>query len=456
MTRLEALTLNLVDDVLTESEESELRDLLSAGDQARQSHLRILQIEAGLRAQRKPAELPQLVMARLRGERTHSIVHGVMTQIRSQTRPEWARGKLTGRNVRTWPFAFGNAGWWPLPRPALALAACVAIFAGMGIWLFGPAMGKPLLVEVAGSKVVIERQGRLVSAAVGEGLHDEDVLRTAEDTTAVIGFGSEQTRIKLLPGTALRLTALSGGKHFALDWGKLEASVARQRPFRPMILITPQAEAQVIGTRFTLTVNANATRLDVTAGLVRFTRTKDEQFVRVGADQFAVAANNYELAALPATGRILREYWTNVPGEFYVTYLLSNSNYPDHPSGRDYLSKLETSSNSGTNYGARIRGYLLPPTTGDYTFWITAGDGGDLYLSPDDNPDHRQIIAHWEGPKSNTRKSAPLPLKAGFKYYLEVLQKAGNADSHLAVEWQGPGRGREVIPGEFVSPWKTK
>jgi len=40
--------------------------------------------------------------------------------------------------------------------------------------------------------------------------------------------------------------------------------------------------------------------------------------------------------------------------------------------------------------------------------------------------------------------------------HFEVLHKAGVGDDHLAVAWQGPGREREGIPGQFLSPFKPK
>jgi hypothetical protein len=343
---------------------------------------------------------------------------------------------------------------------------------------FSAVQGEPALADVQGIGVILERSGQRLAAGPNLRLQPGDVLitslsnsvvldrpagasawvldRTRTNGRAVIRFLPEQTRIGLLPGTEFRLRSLSRGKSFELVEGKLEASVARQRPFRPMILKTPQAEARVIGTRFTLAVSSNATRLDVTEGLVRFARTSDERSVRVGPDHFAVAAADFELSELPSTGTILREYWTNVPGKFSTVYLTSSTNYPSRPDGRDFLSSFETDNQQVTNYGARIRGYLLPPATGNYTFQITAADGGELYVSSDDNPDHRQEIAHAEGPNGPTGKSTPLGLKAGRKYYIEVLQKTGKGSRHLAVSWEGPGRNRETISGEFLSPWKLK
>jgi len=347
-------------------------------------------------------------------------------------------------------------------RVWLPFAVCLVLaITGFGIWYFNPTVGQPALTEIQGSGLILERAGHRLRATVGIHLEPGDLLRTPGNVTAVIGYAPEQTRITLLPGTEFKLTTLSRGKLFDLGMGKLEASVARQSPFHPMILSTPQSKARVVGTKFTLTVTTNATRLDVTEGKVRFTRLSDEQFVLVTAGHYAVAASDYELAALPATGKILREWWT-MSGSFdshSFIGLMSNPKFPDHPDGWDYLVHFETPRNWGTNYGASVCGYLLPPTTGDYTFWIAAGHYGELFLSPDDTPQNRRWIAHaynalphdWD--ESRNQQSASITLQAGRKYYIEARQMQGtDEDDYLAVAWQGPGRQREVIPGEFLAP----
>src|SRR5438876_453377 len=83
--------------------------------------------------------------------------------------------------------------------------------------------------------------------------------------------------------------------------GQFEASVARQRPFRPLVVTTAQAEARVLGTRFTLAATTNATRLEVADGKVRLKRLSDGEAVRVGAGNYTVAAPGYELAPQPLT-----------------------------------------------------------------------------------------------------------------------------------------------------------
>src|SRR5204862_2735553 len=118
---------------------------------------------------------------------------------------------------------------------------------------------------------------------------------------------------------------------------------------------------RVRGARFTRRVTANATRVEVAEGKVRFTRVSDMAKVKVAAGQYAVAAANYELLAQPLTGSIMREYWTNVPGEYFTTFLISNPKFPDRPDGRELLDKFDAPSQWGTNYGARIYGYVHLP-----------------------------------------------------------------------------------------------
>src|SRR5947208_3405946 len=123
----------------------------------------------------------------------------------------------------------------------------------------------------------------------------------------------------------------------------------------------------------------------------------DDASVKVPPGYYAVAVDGTELTAQPFTGSILREYWTNVLGEYFVTFLTSHPDFPDHPSGREYLKKFEGPSHWGKNYGARIRGYLHPPLTGAYTFWIASSDGGEFFLSPDDDPESKVQIGYANG-----------------------------------------------------------
>jgi hypothetical protein len=271
------------------------------------------------------------------------------------------------------------------------------------------------------------------------------------------------TRLDLRPGTTLKLLDWAKGKRFDLRQGKLEASVARQRPFNPLLVRTPNAEARVLGTKFTLTAISNHTSLEVTEGRVRLTRTSDGAAVKVGAGHYAVVAQGTELKALPQTGSLLREIWTGIPGG-EVNDLLDHPDYPNRPAHRDLLKSFETPVIQTNNYACRLIGYIHPPVTGDYTFWIASGGHGALWLSPDENPVGKVRIATaadllprpwWDvsnqQPKFRMPRSPKIRLVAGRRYFIEAVEKSATNSR----AWKIPGAEREIIPGEFLSPFKT-
>ena len=155
-------------------------------------------------------------------------------------------------------------------------------------------------------------------------------------------------------------------------------------------------------------------------------------------------------------GSILREEWDNVPGNDISQIPLQSS-----PTSSNQITSLEGPLNTGFNYGARVRGYIYPPTDGNYTFWIAADDSGELWLSTDDNPANKIKIANtiswtdnhqWD--KYSSQKSAAVTLQANHKYYIEILHKQGQGGGNLSVQWMLPDNSIETpIPGSRLSPF---
>ena len=159
-----------------------------------------------------------------------------------------------------------------------------------------------------------------------------------------------------------------------------------------------------------------------------------------------------------ATGSILREFWSDIPGA-NVSDLTSSPGYPYNPTGSELLGKFEVTASQLQNYGARIRGYLHPSANGEYIFWISSDDAGELWLSMDDNPANKRRICFvetWTPPGDWTflasQQSTPILLQAGGAYYIEALHKQDGAGAYLGVAWQIPGGERELIPGRVLSP----
>ncbi len=166
--------------------------------------------------------------------------------------------------------------------------------------------------------------------------------------------------------------------------------------------------------------------------------------------------------AQPANS-ILREVFQGIGGSS-VSDLTNSAAYPLHPSATNYVSDFfEAPTDVDDNYGQRMHGYVIPPVSGNYTFWISSDDGSTLYLSTDDSPANAKAIAYvssWTSPREWTKEanqqSVPIKLEAGRGYYVSALQKEGGGGDNLAVRWLRPdGVDEGPIPAKYLQPWGT-
>ena len=162
------------------------------------------------------------------------------------------------------------------------------------------------------------------------------------------------------------------------------------------------------------------------------------------------------IVACSSTGTIIREVWNNITGTSVSLIPLTIT-----PSSTGFLNIFEAPSNAANNYGQRIRGYICPPATGNYIFWIASDDDSELWLSTNDNPVNKVRIASVTGlttsrqwTKYASQQSASKNLIAGQKYYIEALHKEGTSNDNCAVGWQLPSGVQErPIPGSRLSPF---
>lgn len=120
---------------------------------------------------------------------------------------------------------------------------------------------------------------------------------------------------------------------------------------------------------------------------------------------------------------------------------------------------MESDLDSADNYGAELIGYVVPAVSGAYSFFISADDNANLFLSTDASPANKILIARepeWNGsrfyqgadrrgdPRSNGRyvnQSDDITLVAGRAYFIQALMKEGGGGDNLSVAWQTPGGG---------------
>ena len=92
----------------------------------------------------------------------------------------------------------------------------------------------------------------------------------------------------------------------------------------------------------------------------------------------------------PPTGEILDQVWENLDGGTTVNDLTNtalNPNYPNSPTSTTYLTSFNAPYTTGVpDYGQRVQGYLDPPTSGNYVFWIASDNCSQLWLSTTSSP----------------------------------------------------------------------
>lgn len=194
---------------------------------------------------------------------------------------------------------------------------------------------------------------------------------------------------------------------------------------------------------------------------------------------FASAADNgaqvYCTASLPgasvnsATGIVSVATATEYPG--YLKYQvypgrqradINIGNYGP-PNRVSAMSAFEAPVNWSDNFGSRLSGYFIPPTSGDYVFFISADDDADLFVSTDSSPANVRLVAQQEGWAGNRqwlthggggssvaafqRRSdnfSPdegltypwlngIPLVAGQKYFIMATHREGGGGDNLGV-----------------------
>ncbi len=162
-------------------------------------------------------------------------------------------------------------------------------------------------------------------------------------------------------------------------------------------------------------------------------------------------------------GAISYAVYTNLSGSS-LSSLTNSTRFPLDPGFEKQLSSFEGENNRGDNFGSVLRGYLIPPATGNYTFWIASDDNSELLLSSSSEVSNATRVAYVSGnnytgirewTKFASQRSAAIPLVAGQAYYIEARHKEGGGDDNVAVAWQCTSAGipQEVIPGRFLAPY---
>ncbi len=138
-------------------------------------------------------------------------------------------------------------------------------------------------------------------------------------------------------------------------------------------------------------------------------------------------------------------FWSGINGKA-VRGLTRNQSFPDNPTSVEPITQVDFPDSRGDKYGQRIVGLLNIQETGNYRFWLSADESAELWLSTDQTPYNKRLIAFNNRPTGyqvwdtyNSQSSPNINLQAGERYYIEVLHKEYTKEDYLTVAWEGPG-----------------
>jgi hypothetical protein len=157
---------------------------------------------------------------------------------------------------------------------------------------------------------------------------------------------------------------------------------------------------------------------------------------------------------------MLREKWNqNLSIESALALVASN-----YPPNEVEVIDAATWSTLGTNYCARLSGWVTVPATGQYQFHLTTDDAGRLFVSQDEDMANAVLVAslnRWSAITNwntyATQHSPVMSLKQGqIMAIYAVMQQTAGGDS-IAIGWTGPGPGmsRDITIPTLISNWVT-
>ena len=310
----------------------------------------------------------------------------------------------------------------------LALAASVALLASSA-WLWMGRRDAPVLTLVDSSGTVVWNHGGEMRVNVSEG------EKLAAGTLETLGEAAS-AQLQFADGTIISLTGESElsfseetQKLLVLRKGSLSAQVKPQPLGHPMIVRTPSAEAEIVGTTFNLSARPDDTLLKVDEGLVKLKRLADGSSIDVPAQSSAVASLNSSLKLDPAVTpepltRWRFDFTTVVPPQIW------RGIWHDTPEGgrmvaSPYVAQKTKEGAVVTHFGVSVRtGYLNPPLAlvvtamifpffpaeGAYTRMFNDVHEGDVLLpSPLVRNDVPEIVVHFQFEPDGTLTSPQVP-----------------------------------------------
>jgi len=273
------LLLRYLDGDLRLEEEAQVADLLRADPEAR-AFLRDVAEQAVTVADLERAE--QGRQAELTTRR-----HGALNR-----REPPGGTKSPGRRFARWPLA-------------IAAVAIVALLASVFFLRPNEETKIAKIIGLSGSLIWTGDGGQIVrELSVGTELSGGTIEGMAPDSWFELQFNDGST--VMISGNSILTFSEDGQKALRLKVGSFSANVVAQPKGRPMLIRTPSALLEVLGTQFEVEAGLSSTTLNVSEGSVRVKRLSDGRTVVVPAKHRVIAAADRDMSPVRASDSVHR------------------------------------------------------------------------------------------------------------------------------------------------------
>lgn len=157
------------------------------------------------------------------------------------------------------------------------------------------------IAEAVGKVVVADNADFEGSRVVGEDtrLRPGEFLKTVGARSFALLKFADESVLAVAGETRLACSITDSQKRVVILGGDVLAQVASQPEGKPMLIETPKAHAEVVGTKLSLFANLVVTKLTVLEGLVRLKRISDGSIVEVPGGHAAIASDASSFAVKP-------------------------------------------------------------------------------------------------------------------------------------------------------------
>ena len=239
-----------------------------------------------------------------------------------------------------------------------------------------------------------------------------------------------------------------------------------QRPQRPEIIAQPAPSTTTLGGTAAFTIDATGRgplsydwRLDgVPLWPKRNTPTLSLANIgggQAGAYDCVVTGADGVITSKPAlltvsdTGAIVAgglwcEHFTDpaIATSASLEVFLAHSRYPRWSDASTVLGKTVETEPRTRAQGQRLTGWLTPPVSSSYQFFLTGSGHAQVHLSSDDLVRNRRPLVNHSGTASARQwsmgaRSKPLSLQAGKRYYVELVHlTTSDTAATIAMGWR--------------------